>query len=71
MTDSIMGALKWGAVGFVVTFILIAVYEAANVHADIPRPEFKKRHARRRALALSVFAGLLSGAVWLLVQGWD
>ena len=71
MWDHALGSLKWAAVGFVVAFVLMRLYEASHIHDDIPRPEFKKRASRRAALVLSIFAGILSGAVWLLVQRWD
>ena len=66
-----IGCIKWGAVGFIVAFVLMRLYEASHIHDDIPRPEFKKRASRRAALVLSTFAALLSAAVWLLVQKWD
>lgn len=65
------GCIKWAAVGFIVAFVLMRLYEASHIHDDIPRPEFKKRASRRAALVLSTFAALLSAAVWLLVQKWD
>ncbi len=71
MLDSLLGCLKWAAVGFLVAFFLITVYEAAHIHDDIPVPEFKRRQTTRVALALSTFAGILSGLVWLLVQNLD
>ncbi len=67
----IVGALKWAAVGFVVAFVLMKLYEGSHIHDDIPRPEFKVRQSRRAALVLSAFAGMLSGLVWLLVQTLD
>jgi hypothetical protein len=67
----IVGALKWAAVGFVVAFVLMKLYEGSHIHDDIPRPDFKVRQSRRAALVLSVFAGMLSGLVWLLVQTLD
>jgi phosphate/sulfate permease len=63
--------LKWAAVGFVVAFVLMRLYDASHIHDDIPRPEFKKRQSRRAALVLSTLAAILSAAVWLLVQKWD
>jgi uncharacterized membrane protein YfcA len=66
-----LGCLKWAAVGFIVAFFLMFVFEATRIHDDIPVPEFKRKHASRVALALSAFAGVLSGLVWLLVQNWD
>ena len=71
MLNAILGALKWGAVGFVVTFFLMVIFEASRIHDDIPVPEFKRRHTTRTAVVLSTFAGILSGLVWLLVQHWD
>jgi hypothetical protein len=65
------GCLKWAAVGFIVAFFLMFAFEATRIHDDIPVPEFKRKHASRVALALSTFAGLLSGLVWLLVQRMD
>jgi hypothetical protein len=67
----IVGALKWAAVGFVVAFVLMKLYEGSHIHDDIPRPEFKVRQSRRAALVLSAFAGMLSGLVWILVQKLD
>jgi len=71
MLDTILGALKWGVVGFVVTLFLMVMFEASRIHDDIPVPEFKRRHTRRTTIALSIFAGILSGLVWLLVQRLD
>jgi hypothetical protein len=71
MLTAILGALKWGAVGFVVTLFLMVMFEASRIHDDIPVPEFKRRHTKRTAVVLSTFAGILSGLVWLLVQHWD
>jgi hypothetical protein len=68
MLDTILGALKWGVVGFVVTLFLMVMFEASRIHDDIPVPEFKRRHTRRTTIVLSIFAGILSGLVWLLVQ---
>ena len=67
----IVGALKWAAVGFIVAFVLMKLYEGSHIHDDVPRPEFKVRQSRRAALVLSTFAGMLSGLVWLLVQSLD
>ena len=64
----LIGCLKWAAVGFVVAFVLMKLYEASHIHDDIPKPDFKVRQSRRAALVLSTFAGMLSGLVWLLVQ---
>ena len=71
MLDLLLGSLKWAAVGFVVAFVLMKLYEGSHIHDDIPRPDFKVRQSRRAALVLSTFAGMLSGLVWLLVQKWD
>lgn len=71
MLDTVLGILKWGAVGFVVTLFLMVVFEASRIHDDIPVPDFKRRHTKRTAIALSTFAGVLSGLVWLLVQCLD
>ena len=71
MLDNILGALKWGVVGFVVTLFLMVMFEASRIHDDIPVPEFKRRHTRRTTIILSIFAGILSGLVWLLVQRLD
>jgi hypothetical protein len=68
MVFTIVGCLKWGAVGFVVAFFLMKLYEAAHIHDDIPKPEFKIRQSKRAALVLSTFAAMLSAVVWLLVQ---
>jgi len=69
MFDLTIGCLKWGAVGFVVAFTLMKLYEASHIHDDIPKPEFKIRQSKRAALVLSTFAGI-SALVWLLVQNW-
>jgi hypothetical protein len=71
MFDLIVGCLKWAAVGFVVAFFLMKLYEASHIHDDIPKPEFKIRQSKRAALVLSAFAAMLSALVWLLVQKWD
>jgi phosphate/sulfate permease len=71
MFEHVLGCLKWAAVGFVVAFVLMRLYEASHIHDDIPRPEFKKRQSKRAALVLSTFAAILSAMVWLLVQKWD
>ena len=71
MLALIVGALKWAVVGFVVAFILMKLYEGSHIHDDMPRPDFKIRQSRRAALVLSIFAGMLSAAVWLLVQKLD
>lgn len=65
------GCLKWAAVGFVVAFFLMKLFEASHIHDEIPKPEFKIRQSKRAALVLSTFAGMLSALVWLLVQTWD
>lgn len=67
----IFGSVKWGAVGFVVAFFLMKIYEGTHIHDDLPRPEFKERRARRATLVLATFAGVLSALVWLLVQKLD
>lgn len=67
----ILGCLKWAAVGFVVAFFLMLLYEASHIHDDIPKPEFKRRQSMRARTILSTFAGMLSGLVWLLVQKLD
>jgi len=71
MLQIMFGCLKWAAVGFVVAFFLMKLYEASHIHDDIPKPEFKIRQSKRAALVLSTFAGMLSALVWLLVQKWD
>ena len=71
MFDLIVGCLKWAAVGFVVAFSLMKLYEASHIHDDIPKPEFKIRQSKRAALILSTFAAMLSALVWLLVQKLD
>ncbi len=68
MFETVIGCLKWGAVGFVVAFSLMKLYEASHIHDDIPKPEFKIRQSKRAALVLSIFAAMLSALVWLLVQ---
>lgn len=71
MLEIILGCLKWAAVGFIVAFVLMKLYEGSHIHDDIPRPEFKVRRSRRATIALSTFAAVLSALVWLLVQKWD
>jgi hypothetical protein len=71
MLEIMFGCLKWAAVGFVVAFFLMKLYEASHIHDEIPKPEFKIRQWKRAALVLSTFAGMLSALVWLLVQKWD
>jgi hypothetical protein len=39
--QTVVGCLKWGAVGFVVAFALMKLYEASHIHDDIPKPEFQ------------------------------
>jgi hypothetical protein len=71
MLEKMFGCLKWAAVGYVVAFFLMKLYEASHIHDEIPKPEFKIRQSKRAALVLSTFAGMLSALVWLLVQKWD
>jgi hypothetical protein len=67
----ILGSLKWAAVGFVVAFFLMKIYEGTHIHDDVPRPGFKVRRARRATLVLSTLAAMFSAFVWLLVQKLD
>ena len=69
--DLTLGCLKWAAVGFVVAFALMKLFEASQIHDDIPKPEFKVRQSKRARRILSMFAGVLSALVWLLVQKLD
>jgi len=71
MLDTTLGCLKWAAVGFVVAFVLMKLFEASQIHDDIPKPVFKIRQTKRATYVLSVFAALLSAFVWLLVQKLD
>ena len=71
MLDMILGCLKWAAVGFVVAFALMKLFEASQIHDDIPKPAFKIRQTKRVTLVLSTFAAMLSALVWLLVQKLD
>ena len=71
MLDMILGCLKWAAVGFVVAFTLMKLFEASQIHDDIPKPAFKIRQTKRVTLVLSTFAAMLSALVWLLVQKLD
>ena len=71
MLETIFGCLKWAAVGFVVAFVLMELYEASHIHDDIPKPAFKIRQTKRATFVLSTFAAVLSGLVWLLVQKLD
>ena len=65
------GMPKWAAVGFVVAFALMKLFEASHIHDDIPKPAFKIRQTKRATLVLSTFAAMLSALVWLLVQKLD
>ena len=71
MWELIFGAAKWAAVGFIVAFFLMKLYEGTHIHDDVPKPDFKVRRARRATIVLSIFAGMLSAFVWLLVQKLD
>ena len=71
MLDLFLGCLKWAAVGFIVAFFLMKMFEASQIHDDIPKPAFKIRQAKRVTLVLSGFAAMLSALVWLLVQKLD
>jgi len=71
MFDLTLGCLKWAAVGFVVAFFLMKLFEASQIHDDIPKPAFKIRQTKRATLVLSTFAAMLSALVWLLVQKLD
>ena len=69
--DLTLGCLKWAAVGFVVAFALLKLFEASHLHDDIPKPAFKLRQTKRATFVLSTFAAMLSALVWLLVQKLD
>src|SRR4029077_15949269 len=69
--DLTLGCLKWAAVGFVVAFALLKLFEASHLHDDIPKPAFKIRQTKRATLVLSTFAAMFSALVWLLVQKLD
>jgi hypothetical protein len=71
MLDTILGCLKWAAVGFIVAFALMKLFEASHIHDDIPKPAFKIRQTKRATFVLSAFAAMLSALVWLLVQKLD
>jgi hypothetical protein len=71
MLDTTLGCLKWAAVGFVVAFALMKLFEASHIHDDIPKPAFKIRQTKRATFVLSAFAAMLSALVWLLVQKLD
>jgi hypothetical protein len=71
MLEMTLGCLKWAAVGFVVAFALMKLFEASHIHDDIPKPAFKIRQTKRATFVLSTFAAVLSGLVWLLVQKLD
>src|SRR5262249_57763905 len=71
MLDMFLGCLKWAAVGFVVAFALMKLFEASQIHDDIPKPAFKIRQTNPVTLLLSTFAAILSAFVWLLVQKLD
>ncbi len=67
MLETTLGCLKWAAVGFVVAFALMKLFEASHIHDDIPKPAFKIRQTKRATYVLSTFAAMLSALVWLLV----
>jgi hypothetical protein len=71
MLGMILGCLKWAAVGFIVAFALMKLFEASHIHDDIPKPAFKIRQTKRATFVLSTFAAMLSALVWLLVQKLD
>ena len=71
MLDMTLGCLKWAAVGFIVAFVLMKLFEASHIHDDIPKPIFKIRQTKRATFVLSTFAAMLSALVWLLVQKLD
>jgi hypothetical protein len=71
MLDMFLGCLKWAAVGFIVAFALMKLFEASHIHDDIPKPAFKIRQTKRATFVLSTFAAMLSALVWLLVQKLD
>src|ERR1041385_7817972 len=71
MLDLTLGCRKWAAVGFVVAFFLMKLFELTHIHDDIPKPAFKIRQTNRITLVLSTFAAMLSAVVWLLVQKLD
>jgi hypothetical protein len=71
MLETTLGCLKWAAVGFVVAFALMKLFEASHIHDDIPKPAFKIRQTKRATFVLSAFAAMLSALVWLLVQKLD
>jgi hypothetical protein len=71
MLDTTLGCLKWAAVGFIVAFALMKLFEASHIHDDIPKPAFKIRQTKRATFVLSTFAAMLSALVWLLVQKLD
>ncbi len=52
MFETIVGCLKWAAVGFVVAFFLMKLYEGSHIHDDIPKPEFKIRQSKLVALVV-------------------
>ena len=70
MLDLTLGCLKWAAVGFIVAFFLMKVFEASQIHEDIPKPAFKIRQTNRITLVLSTFAAMLSALVWLSCKNW-
>ncbi|MFL6501669.1 MAG: hypothetical protein ACJ8LL_13250 [Candidatus Udaeobacter sp.] len=47
------------------------LFEASQIHDDIPKPAFKIRQTKRATYVLSTFAAVFSGLVWLLVQKLD
>src|ERR1700741_5450116 len=71
MLDMFLGCLKWAAVGFIVAFALMKLFEASHIHDYLPKPAFKIRQTKRATLVLSTFAAMLSVLVCLLVQKLD
>ena len=60
MLDMTLGCLKWAAVGFVVAFPLMKLFEASQIHDDIPKPVFKIRRSLPDAARRAAGAVLLS-----------
>ena len=59
MLGLIVGCLKWAAVGFIVAFVLMKLYEGSHIHDDVPRPDFICRNAFGAGLVVSPDVGLM------------
>jgi len=70
MLDTTLGCLKWAAVGFVVAFALMKLFEPVTFTTIFPSL-LSNTADKGATFVLSTFAGVLSALVWLLVQKLD